>query len=203
MAQEAAKILFWSDDGKFEVNYIGLYFQTAKNNSEGYFELGRLQLKDKNGNDLDLYGSTTYVGYGIDNPNSTCYEGPGNGCLYRNHADINNPQNVCLKLDDKALIGYCSSPASKKFPFLAPFKLAAPLNIKDVTYTQRAGRNSSLSTRAVSKFSLCGSIDGKSWIVLATYDANPPAQNYAVLLNNATLDLSGDVLNLQAFMKSY
>jgi len=42
MAQEAEKILFWSDVGKFEVNYIGLYFQVAKSSTETYFELGRL-----------------------------------------------------------------------------------------------------------------------------------------------------------------
>jgi len=108
-----------------------------------------------------------------------------------------------LKPSDTTLIGYCSNPASLKFPFLAPFKLVAPLNLNGVTYTQRAGRNSSLSSRAVSKFSFCGSIDGKSWIVLATYDANPPAQDYAVLVNNVALDLNGDVLNLQMFMKSY
>lgn len=194
MAQEAEKILVWSDAGKLEVNYIGLYFQVAKSSTETYFELGRLQLKDKTGN--------SYVGWAPENPNSVCYEGPGNGCLYRNH-EATQLQNVCLKLSDTTLIGYCSSPASKKFPFLAPFKLAAPLNLKDVAYTQRAGRNSSLSTRAVSKFSLCGSIDGKSWMVLATYDANPPTQDYAVLLNNVTLDLAGNVLNLQMFIKSY
>ena len=177
-------------------------FQVAKSSSETYFELGRLQLKDNTGSDINLYDGSSYVGWAPENPNSVCYEGPGNGCLYRNH-EATQLQNVYLKPSDTTLIGYCSSPASKKFPFLAPFKLAAPLNLKNVTYTQRAGRNSSLSTRAVSKFSLCGSIDGKSWIVLATYDANPPAQDYDVLLNNVTLDLLGDVLNLQMFMKSY
>lgn len=202
MAQEAEKILVWSDAGKLEVNYIGLYFQVAKSSTETYFELGRLQLKDKTGNDINLYDGSSYVGWAPENPNSVCYEGPGNGCLYRNH-EATQLQNVCLKPSDTTLVGYCSSPASKKFPFLAPFKLAAPLNLKDVTYTQRAGRNSSLSTRAVSKFSLCGSIDGKSWMVLATYDANPPTQDYAVLLNNVTLDLAGNVLNLQMFIKSY
>ena len=30
MSQEAKRILFWSDAGKIEVNYIGLYFPSCK-----------------------------------------------------------------------------------------------------------------------------------------------------------------------------
>jgi len=77
--------------------------------------------------------------------------------LYRNHVS-NMPQTTCLMQDDTQLIGYAASPASKKFPFLAPFKLGFELDVsKPLLYTQRTGRNSSLSTRAVTAFSLMAS----------------------------------------------
>lgn len=86
--EQAKRQLFWTENG-LPVKYLGLYFQKAKSSSESYFEMGRLQLKNPDGTDINLYDGSAYVGFGPDNPNSVCYEGPGNGCLYRNHAGLN------------------------------------------------------------------------------------------------------------------